>query len=271
MELPITSQTTTTTPSRQPLLRKIDGSEREHSHRSASRSSRPSTPYLVLSFFCITALAWVLFVETANSTTAVLTATTTALASSFSSFLLFWHIKPIKPYHHGRVVYSVLSDDAGRIIYKREFTVPCADGLLVFNVGPAPEYAPYAYDVYEDAYAYSDNSGLCIFYPSWQGLQQSYHKLWETKDLTAYTVNLGDKPNKISTRVVRPAGTKKDPAVKGGDYVIMRPGDFYTPAYYKRLKDEVNSWSFGEDVESRLEEFVQREQLKTEEAIVVAL
>ena len=62
-----------------------------------------------------------------------------------------WHIKPIHPHHHGRVVYLTESTSDG-IKYKRVFTVPCGDGMLVFNVGPAAEYEPFAYDVYEDAY-----------------------------------------------------------------------------------------------------------------------
>lgn len=173
-------------------------------------------------------------------------------------------------------MYSVENDDSGRIVYKREFTVPCGDGLLVFNVGTAPEYAPYFYDVYEDAYAFSDNSGLCLLYPSWQGLQQSYHKLWETNDLTAYTVNLGDTPNKISSRVVRPTGSKEGDAKRGGDYVIMRPHDFYTPAYYQRLKEEVNAWKEGVDIQSRLEAFVAQNDMYLEseqgqQGVVIAI
>ena len=47
------------------------------------------------------------------------------------------HIKPIKPLHHGKVVYLISQTMEGDIIYKRVITAPCAYGILLFNIGPA--------------------------------------------------------------------------------------------------------------------------------------
>jgi hypothetical protein len=127
--------------------------------------------------------------------------------------------------------------------YKRLFTVPCGDGILVFNIGPAIENQPYSYDIYQDNYAYSDNSGLCVLYPSYKGEQEADFPLWEPSDPTQLTINLGDTPNKISTRIVAPVKAKSfDASKKGGDFCIMRSGNFYNPDYYKHLKHEINMW-----------------------------
>jgi hypothetical protein len=158
-----------------------------------------------------------------------------------------WHIKPIKPLHEGKVVYlTSFSDSDDAVVYKRVFTAPCGDGMLVFNVGPAAEYEPYYYELYEDAYAYSDNGGLCVLYPSYRGIQTSPYPLWTARDKTEQTVQLGDVPNKISTRVAVPPGTKSfnhsDFKLRFGDFLVIRGGNFYNPTYYKHLKAEVNSW-----------------------------
>ena len=168
---------------------------------------------------------------------------------------LGWHIKPIHPHHNGRVVYLTEETAAG-IVYKRVFTVPCHYGMLVFNVGPAANYEPFSYDVYEDAYAYSDNNGLCVLYPSYTGIQTSAAPLWNPTDLTDQTVGLGDTPTKISTRVVKMPGSKDMDPKRGGDFVVMREGNFYNPAYYKHLQNEIHRWPGGmtrEEMDSALQ------------------
>lgn len=183
---------------------------------------------------------------------------------------LQWHIKPIKPYHHGKIVYTVEARDDDAIVdatqpaaavdaqialsYKRTFTVPCAFGVLVFNVGPAANYQPFAYDMYEDAYVFSNNDSLCVLYPSYQGIQTSDEILWGDTDPTEVVVDLGDLPSKISTRIVRKEDTKTGESKRGGDFVIMRSGNFYNPVYYKHLKAAINSWPDDDvlSVEERL-------------------
>lgn len=156
---------------------------------------------------------------------------------------LSWHIKPIHPHHHGDVIFLTEKLDAHTYRYKREFTVPCGDGVLVFNIGPALENQPYAYDIYQDNYAYSDNSGLCVLYPSYKGEQTAEFPLWGENDPTQQSIALGDTPNKISTRVVKPPQAKSfDANKRGGDFCIMRSGNFYNPTYYKQLKHEINMW-----------------------------
>jgi hypothetical protein len=174
--------------------------------------------------------------------------------SDSSNKYVGWHIKPIHPHHHGKVEYFTEETNDGTV-YKRVFTAPCAAGMLVFNVGPAASYEPFAYDVYEDAYAYSDNNGLCILYPSYTGTQTSNVILWDPeKDPTERQIDLGDLPNKISSRVVIPVGAKNN-TKRGGDFLIIRDGNFYNPTYYKHLKALVNSWHVAvDDIETQLEE-----------------
>jgi hypothetical protein len=145
------------------------------------------------------------------------------------------------------VVYLTgFSDKDDEVVFKRIFTAPCGDGMLVFNVGPAAEYEPYSFELYDDAYAYSNNGGLCVLYPSYRGIQTSSYPLWTAKDKMEMTVSLGDLPNKISTRIVVPPHTKpfnrSDSKYPGGDYLIIRSGNFYNPTYYKHLKSLINSW-----------------------------
>jgi len=54
---------------------------------------------------------------------------------SFSS--VSEHIKPMKPLHHGKVVYLTSQLPDGNMVYKRIITAPCAHGILLFNIGPA--------------------------------------------------------------------------------------------------------------------------------------
>jgi hypothetical protein len=167
-----------------------------------------------------------------------------------------WHVKPIKKHHHGEVVFSTEIDDEGNFVYKRTFTVPCGDGILVFSVGPAATYEPYAYELYDDAYVYSNNQGLCVLYPSYKAIQTSDEILWTPEDPKQQTLELGDLPNKITARVTKKPDTKDD-TQRGGDFVVMRSGKFYTPVYYKHLKSSINSWPADvHDIEARLAELM---------------
>ena len=141
---------------------------------------------------------------------------------------------------------------------------PCGYGMLVFNVGPAAVYEPYTYELYDDAYAYSNNEGLCVLYPSYNGVQESTSPLWSFNDEMEMTVPLGDTPTQISTRIVIPPNTKHinttDPnKYHGGDYLIIRDGNFYNPTYYKNLKELINHWPptmSDMDITDRLAELV---------------
>jgi hypothetical protein len=167
-----------------------------------------------------------------------------------------WHVKPVRPHHHGEVVFSTEIDDEGNFVFKRTFTVPCGDGILVFSVGPAATYEPYAYELYDDAYVYSNNQGLCVLYPSYKAIQTSDEILWTPEDPNQQTLELGDLPNKITARVTKKPDTKDD-TQRGGDFVVMRSGNFYTPVYYKHLKSSINSWPADmHDIEARLAELV---------------
>ena len=176
-----------------------------------------------------------------------------------------WHIKPIKPHHTGHVSYvTEISSDRNHLIYKRIFNAPCGYGMLVFNVGPAAVYEPYTYELYDDAYAYSNNEGLCVLYPSYNGIQESTAPLWSFNDELEMTVPLGDTPTQISTRIVIPPNTKPinttDPTkYHGGDYLIIQDGNFYNPTYYKNLKELINHWPptvMKEDIPNLLSELV---------------
>ena len=175
-----------------------------------------------------------------------------------------------KPHHTGHVTYvTEISSDRNHLVYKRIFNAPCGYGMLVFNVGPAAVYEPYTYELYEDAYAYSDNDGLCLLYPSYNGVQEATVPLWSFRDEMEMTVPLGDRPTQISTRIVIPPNTKPfnttdDPnhPYHGGDYLIIREGNFYNPTYYKNVKELINRWPppnmmiSSEEIADRLMELV---------------
>eukprot|EP00977_Amphora_coffeiformis_P008514 scaffold1924_cov218-Amphora_coffeaeformis.AAC.6 len=153
-----------------------------------------------------------------------------------------------KKLHHGEVLYTIVEDpDVGRY-YKREFLVPCGYGLLVFNVGPADTAMPYAFDVFDDGYVYSDNGGLCWLYPSYRAHQNDTEPFWMPSDATEFRVPLGNTMQKISTRINPHEHTKDDERksqamkLRGGDYLIMAKHDFYTPRYYRQVKAIVNGW-----------------------------
>jgi hypothetical protein len=165
-------------------------------------------------------------------------------------------IKPIHPLHHGKVNYLITMGVDRHVEYKRTFQAPCAYGMLVFNIGPALDNLPFAYDIYDDAYAYSDNQGLCFFYPSWKGVQTSDQLMWKVGDPTELRVPLGDHENKISSRVVIPENAKTTFVPKrGGDFLIIRKGNFYDPQYYKQIKAYVNNMPADSNINDMLEQF----------------
>ena len=126
----------------------------------------------------------------------------------------------------------------------------------IFNIGPAAQYEPFAYDIYEDAYAYSNNGGLCVLYPSYKGVQTSQTILWNPTDPTSRQVPLGDHPNKISTRVVQPPKTKNHTA-RGGDFLIIRKGNFYNPGYYKHVQELVHNLPETANLETEMERILE--------------
>lgn len=150
-------------------------------------------------------------------------------------------------HHHGHVVYQATLKKNNQIEYAREFTAPCDYGVLVFNVGPAKDYLPYSYDIYQDAYVFSNNKKMCWLYPNYRAIQKGPFPWWVQGDPTSFDVPLGKKPQKISHRIVRPADAKNFTASKGGDFVIIGHHKFYTPSFYKSLKAKINSWTDDDD------------------------
>ena len=144
---------------------------------------------------------------------------------------------------HGHVMYQATLKPNQQIEYTREFTAPCDFGILVFNIGPAAQYLPYKYDLYQDAYVFSNNKKMCWAYPSYRGIQRGPFPWWVQGDPTSFDVPTGKTPTKISSRIFRPLGSKNFTATKGGDFLIMAHGKFYTPTFYKDLKAAVNSWT----------------------------
>lgn len=151
--------------------------------------------------------------------------------------------------YHGHVMYQATLKPNQQIEYTREFTAPCDFGILVFNIGPAAKYLPYKYDLYQDAYVFSNNKKMCWAYPSYRGIQRGPFPWWVQGDPTSFEVPTGKTPTKISSRVVRPLGSKNVTTPKGGDFLIMAHGRFYTPAFYKDLKATINSWRDEDDNE----------------------
>ena len=93
--------------------------------------------------------------------------------------LKFPPIPPFHPHHTGTVHYSSIQNaDNGSITYRREINAPCDYGMLVFTVGYASKELPYEYDLYDEAYLWSSNGGLCILYPSYDGYQTSASPFW---------------------------------------------------------------------------------------------
>ena len=191
------------------------------------------------------------------------------LSCSCSHSPIKLHLEPLqkkihpphpKKLHHGTVEYLTEDTGDGRY-YRREFTIPCGYGMLAFNIGPAKEELPYSFDVYDDAYIFSNNAGLCVLYPSYRGYQNGTEPFWEADDPTFQQVPLGPW-TKVSHKINKQTHAKEmNAAVKarGGDYVILEKGDFYDPRYYQRLKAVVNSWSSKVNVVEALSAFHESE------------
>lgn len=165
-------------------------------------------------------------------------------------------IPPIHPVHDGAVMYSSMMEADGTVTYRRDIHAPCDNGMLLFNVGPSKDELPYPYDLYGDAYLWSNNGGLCILYPTYTGYQTStYGPFWRPgiDPTTVKFTNLiarFQSMHRISSRILAPRDgadqhSKEINPKKAGDYIIMAKGDFYTIDYYKGLKAFVNSW--GQD------------------------
>lgn len=150
-------------------------------------------------------------------------------------------------HYHGHVSYQATLKKNQQIEYSREFTAPCNFGILVFNVGPAAKYLPYNYDIYQDAYVFSNNKKLCWMYPTYRGIQKGPFAWWKQGDPTSFDVPVGREPQKISNRIVKPMDAKNFTAVKGGDFLIIAHGKFYTPYFYRKLKEQVNHWTEDDD------------------------
>ena len=133
----------------------------------------------------------------------------------------------------------------GSVEYRRDINAPCEFGMLLFSVGPAKDSLPYTYELYNDAYLYSDNNGLCMLYPSYNGYQTSKKPLWNPTDPLQVVLKPLDRGvmHWISSRVFDPYHSKKQwDRTKVGDYAIVAKHNFYDPGFYKGLKAEINSW-----------------------------
>jgi len=170
-------------------------------------------------------------------------------SSSSQSLLSLPPIPPIHPHHSGSVHYSSMMTN-GQITYRRDISAPCDNGMLVFTVGVAAKELPYEYDLYNEAYLWSDNAGLCILYPTYNGYQLSNTPFW-TLGIDPETVtftNLIPDPSSMHRISSRQLHNVKNPTTDGidkdklGDYVIMAHHNFYNIDYYKQLKAYINSW-----------------------------
>ena len=162
-------------------------------------------------------------------------------------------IPPIHPVHRGAVHYSSTMTADGAVTYRRDIQAPCDNGMLVFNIGPSKDDLPFHYDVYADAYLYSNNAGLCILYPTYTGYQTSTYGPFWRPGFDPTTIVFGDlvagprHMHRVSSRVLAPPkGAEQHShqinAEVAGDYIIMGKHDFYDIRHYQKLKDYVNGW-----------------------------
>lgn len=161
-------------------------------------------------------------------------------------------IPPIHPVHTASVHYTSRMDPDGTTTYRRDITVPCDYGMLLFNVGPAEDNLPYDYDIYGDVYLWSDNNGLCILWPTYRGFQESKAGPFWKLGYDPMTVNFGnleppfDSMHRISSRILDPAHAQNHSHAiddnRAGDYIIVAHHNFYDINYYKQLKAFVNAW-----------------------------
>jgi len=189
---------------------------------------------------------------TASTSASMLRGTTATTAAAGSKSLLSSFLSPIPPFHphhSGSVQYSSVMNN-GQISYRRDVDAPCDDGMLIFTVGVAAKELPYEYDLYNEAYLYSDNAGLCVFYPTYVGYQISPTPLWTVgvDPTTVIFTNLSLDPSSMHRVSSRQLHNIQNPTTEGidpdklGDYVIMAKHDFYSIDYYKQLKAYINSW-----------------------------
>ena len=178
--------------------------------------------------------------------------------ASSPSFGLEGGIPPIHPKHQGSVKYSSIQKADGSILYRRDINAPCDNGMLLFSVGPARKDLPYQYDVYDDAYLFSKNDGLCILYPSYTGYQTADFPFWRAMDPMTVVIKPCDvhKMHRISSRIVGPETNRTIDAGKVGDYIIIGKHNFYNPHYYQQLKATVNSWTDSIEEEGEEEEML---------------
>lgn len=157
-------------------------------------------------------------------------------------------IPPFHPHHDGSVHYSSIMNN-GVVSYRREINAPCDYGMLIFTVGVANKELPYEYELYNEAYLWSDNAGLCILYPTYQGYQVSNEPFWKLgvdPETVTFTNLIADPSSmhRVSSRELK----VQNPTISGidksklGDYVILARHNFYDVNYYKQLKRFINSW-----------------------------
>ncbi|CAJ1968720.1 unnamed protein product [Cylindrotheca closterium] len=152
---------------------------------------------------------------------------------------------PFHPHHSASVTYSSRMGPDGSVEYRRDINAPCEFGMLIFSIGPAKDELPYTYELYNDAYLYSDNNGLCMFYPSYNGYQTSSSPLQNPTDPLQVILKPLDKSimHWISSRVFDPHRSKKTyDRTKVGDFAIIAKYNFYDPGFYKGLKASINAW-----------------------------
>eukprot|EP00980_Cylindrotheca_fusiformis_P014703 scaffold4004_cov105-Cylindrotheca_fusiformis.AAC.2 len=154
-------------------------------------------------------------------------------------------IPPFHPHHTAFVTYSSHMSSGGSVEYRRDIRFPYNYGMLVFTVGGAKDDLPYRYEVYNDAYLFSDNNSLCILNPWYTGYQVSEKPFWNPTDPTSIEVKHldEDKMHWISSRVINQYGSKKKyDRQKTVDYTVVAEHDFYDAHYYRALKAAVNQW-----------------------------
>eukprot|EP00980_Cylindrotheca_fusiformis_P000637 scaffold158_cov105-Cylindrotheca_fusiformis.AAC.10 len=162
-----------------------------------------------------------------------------------SSSSLNGPIPPFHPHHTAFVTYSSHMSSKGSVEYRRYIRVPCNYGMLVFSVGLAKDNLPYRYEVYNDAYLFSDNNSLCILNPWYAGYQVSNEPFWNPTDPMSLEVKNLNKNTMhwISSRLVNPYSSKrKYDRQKTGDYIVVAKHNFYDAHYYQALKAAVNQW-----------------------------
>jgi hypothetical protein len=129
--------------------------------------------------------------------------------------------------------------------------------MLLFNVGPAKNDLPYTYDIYDDAYLFSNNNDLCLFYPTYKGYQTANYPFWEPEDPRTITIKPLDARtfHRISSRILKPYNSteKKIDPLRAGDYIIIGTHDFYSVRYFQQLKATVQNWKEGDEESERME------------------